>query len=168
MEIQLERQVWALVRHGDARPRLTYAFTYFRWTASREEAHIVIELARQIAADGNRRAEAALNGPVTDQRTSFTRRFRAVRVQHASTWPNLSRPRGIGPNLRGSSGASKRILSEETIPNSNFKKAKLSTWIAEPGSENILKTATIRFYPPEGVLCQGLSRVSEGHKVDGH
>jgi hypothetical protein len=34
MEIQLERQVWALVRHGDARPRLTYAFTYFRWTAS--------------------------------------------------------------------------------------------------------------------------------------
>ena len=37
------------------------------------------------------RAEAALNGPITDRRASFTRRFRAVRVRHASTRPNLSR-----------------------------------------------------------------------------
>jgi hypothetical protein len=45
------------------------------------------------------RAEAALNGPVTDRRAStFTRRFRAVRVRHASIRPNLSRPRGVGPN----------------------------------------------------------------------
>jgi hypothetical protein len=42
---------------------------------------------------GRYRAEAALNGPATDRRTSFTRRFRAVRVRHASIRPNLSRPR---------------------------------------------------------------------------
>jgi len=46
---------------------------------------------------GRYRAEAALNGLATDRRTSFTRRFRAVRVRHASIRPNLSRPRGVGP-----------------------------------------------------------------------
>jgi hypothetical protein len=51
------------------------------------------------SADKAYRAEAALNGPVTDRRASFTRRFRAVRVRHASIRPNLSRPRGVGgPN----------------------------------------------------------------------
>jgi hypothetical protein len=46
------------------------------------------------------RAEAALNGPVTGRRASFTPQFRAVRVRHASIRPNLSpRPRGVGgPN----------------------------------------------------------------------
>ena len=36
-------------------------------------------------------------GLQTDARASFTRRFRAVRVRHASIRPNLSRPRGVGP-----------------------------------------------------------------------
>ena len=45
-------------------------------------------------------AEAALNGPVTDRRACFTRRFRAVRVRHASIRPHLSRPRGVGSKLR--------------------------------------------------------------------
>ena len=39
------------------------------------------------------RAEAALNGPVTARRASFTRQFRAVRVRHASIRPNLSQDR---------------------------------------------------------------------------
>ena len=43
------------------------------------------------------RPKVRINGPATDRRTSFTRRFRAVRVRHASIRPNLSRPRGVGP-----------------------------------------------------------------------
>jgi hypothetical protein len=48
-------------------------------------------------------------------RVSFTRRFRAVRVRHASIRPNLSRPRGASAQMTSGSGAPKRILSEETI-----------------------------------------------------
>ena len=62
------------------------ALTYLRFTARKSESTI-----------RRYRAEAALNGPVTDQLASFTRRFRAVRVRHASIRPNLSRPRGVGP-----------------------------------------------------------------------
>ena len=52
---------------------------------------------QKIAPIRRYRAEAALNGPVTDRRASFTRRFRAVRVRHASIRPNLSRLRGVRP-----------------------------------------------------------------------
>ena len=56
------------------------------------------------------------HGPVTDQRASFTRRFRAVRVRHASIGPKLSRPRGVGPKRRAVLEApQKRVLSEAAI-----------------------------------------------------
>ena len=51
------------------------------------------------SANRENRPEAARNGPVLGlgRLASPTRRFQAVRVQHASTRPNLSRIRGVGP-----------------------------------------------------------------------
>ena len=60
------------------------------------------------------RAEAALNGPITDRRASFTRRFRAVRIWHASGMHRAKfEPAALSwAQMTSGYGAPKRVLSK--------------------------------------------------------
>jgi hypothetical protein len=123
------------------------------------------------------RAEAALNGPVTDRCVSFTRRFRAVRVRHASrqavrgtakfepaawSWAQMTSGSASGRSPK----LPKRVfLSEEAIT-FELQRPYCGTWIAEPGSEppphSMLTTAQCDTHKPNERCCANIPTISFG------